>query len=109
MFVPRSGAFVRVIFVPRYFLRDGDLFGLVGLSSNGFPSKFELAAVADDDGSPRTVFFVRRNISDPRDDVFVTTDHPAEHHVFAVQVGARPQGDEKLRAVRVRSFVRHTE
>ena len=56
---------------------------LVGLSSNGFPSQLELAAVADHDGSPRSVFFVCRNIHDPRDDVVVTTDHPAEHHVFA--------------------------
>ena len=53
------------------------------VSSNGFPSKLELAAVADHDGSPRSVFFVCRNSNDPRDDVFVTTDHPAEHHVFA--------------------------
>lgn len=64
---------------------------LVGLLGDGFPSKFELAAVADDDGGPRPVLFVCRNINDPRDDVFVTTDHPAEHHVFAWLVRVEDQ------------------
>lgn len=52
---------------------------LLGLSSN---AKLELATVADDDRGPGSVFLVRRNIDDFGDDIFISADHPAEHHVF---------------------------
>jgi len=55
----------------------------LGLSNSRLLSKLELATVADDDRNLRTVFFVCRNIHDFWDDVFVPTDHPTEHHVFA--------------------------
>ena len=62
---------------------------LLGSSGNGFHSKLELTTVADDDRSPRAVFFVCRNIHDFRDDVFVSTDHSTEHHVFPCLVESR--------------------
>lgn len=60
---------------------------LLRLLSSRFLSKLKLATVGDDDRNPRAVFLVRRNIHDFRDDVFVSADHPAEHHVFAWLVG----------------------
>lgn len=56
---------------------------LLGLSSNGFLPKLELAAVGDDDRDPRSVFVVRRNVHDFGNDVFIPADHPTEYHVFA--------------------------
>ena len=55
---------------------------LLRLWSDGFPSKLELTTVADDDRGPRSVFLVCRNVHNLRDDVFISTDHPTEHHVF---------------------------
>ena len=63
---------------------DGRVKGKVlTLSSNRFLSKLELATVADDDRNLRAVFFVCRDVHDFRDDVFVSTDHPTKHHMFA--------------------------
>lgn len=59
---------------------------LLRLSSNRFRSELKLATVTDDDWNPRAVFLVRRNVHDLRDDVFVSADYPAEHHVFACSV-----------------------
>jgi len=56
---------------------------LLGLLSSRFLSKLKLTTVGDNDRNPRAVFLVRRNIHDLRDDVLVSADHPAEHHVFA--------------------------
>ena len=56
---------------------------LLGLLSNRFLSKFELATVANDDRNLRAVFLIRRYVYDLRDDIFVSTDHPTEHHMFA--------------------------
>ena len=50
---------------------------------NGFLSKLEFATVANDDRDLRSVFLVCRDVDDFRDDVFIPTDHPTEHHVFA--------------------------
>ena len=59
---------------------------LLGSLSHGLLSELELAAVADDNRNSRAIFFVCRNVHDFRDDVFVSADHPAEHHVFACMV-----------------------
>lgn len=56
---------------------------LLRLLSNRFLSELELAAVADDDWNLRAVFLVCRYIHDLRDDIFVSADHPTEHHMFA--------------------------
>jgi hypothetical protein len=55
----------------------------VGSWINGSLSKLEFATVANDDGDLRSVFLVCGDVDDFRDDVFVPTDHPTEHHVFA--------------------------
>ena len=60
---------------------------LPGLLSNRFLSELELAAVADDDRNLRAVFLIRWYIHDLRDDIFVSTDHPTEHHMFAWRMG----------------------
>ena len=83
------------------------LLTLLELLSNGFLSKLELATVANDDRNLRAVFFVCRYVYDFRDDVFVSTDHPAEHHMFAWwgeredQPGIQNLGE----AARIRSFL----
>lgn len=56
---------------------------LLGLLNNGFLPKLELATVADDDRDPWAVLFVCRNIHDFWNDVFISADHPAKHHVFS--------------------------
>ena len=56
---------------------------MLTLSRNRFLSKLKLATVADDDRNLRAVFFVCRDVHDFRDDVFVSTDHPTKHHMFA--------------------------
>ena len=56
---------------------------LLGLLSNRLLSKFELATVADDDRNLRAVFLVCRHFHDLRNDIFVSADHPTEHHMFA--------------------------
>ena len=50
---------------------------------NRFLSKLELATVADDDRDSRAIFLIRRNVHYFRNDVFIPTDHPTKHHVFA--------------------------
>jgi len=64
-----------------------------GLSSNRILSKLELAAVANDDWNLRAVFFVCFHIHDFRDDVFVSADHPTEHHMFALWEGSASNPD----------------
>jgi hypothetical protein len=56
---------------------------LLWLWGNGFPSKLKLAAVADDDRDPRAIFVVCRNVYYFRYDIFIPTNHPTKHHMFA--------------------------
>ena len=77
---------------------------ILTLSSNGFLSKLELAAVADNDRDLRAVFFVRRYIHDFRDDVFISTDHPTKHHMFAWWKGRTNQRSRRIKDVRIRAW-----
>ena len=59
----------------------------------------ELAAVHDDDGPRGSVLFVRGDGGDFLDDVVEAADDAPEDDVFAVEMGARAEGDEELGAV----------
>ena len=56
---------------------------LLWLWCNGFLPKLQLPTITDNDRDLRAVFLVRRNVHNFRDDVFIPTDHPTKHNVFA--------------------------
>jgi hypothetical protein len=82
--------------------RDKEM--ILTLWSDRFLSELELTTVANDDRDPRTIFLVRRNVHNFRDDVFIPTDHPTEHHVFPCEKRRsinQAGGDSRYSTVRV--------